>query len=126
MKTLILSLMMVMSQTSFAVGNQGGTLDSSSVGSLKSADNGSVGTMGGNEVGNFKSASIGFGNMGNGFGTMDNSCVGTLSIAGGAEANGNGQGNKKLVGGAEANGSSSGGGVGPKPKKTTTPSGHEV
>ena len=72
MKTLILSLMMVMSQASFAGGSQVGTLDNSSVGNFKSADNGSVGTMG------------------TGKGNMDNSSVGNFLIAGGAEANAGG------------------------------------
>ena len=130
MKTLILSLMMAISQASFAGGSQVGTLDNSSVGNFKTADNGSVGnmggsrvgtvnaanngsgTMGGSSVGNFKSARIGFGNMGIGQGNMDNSQMGTLAIVGGAEANGgNSVGTMKLVGGAEANFGSGGGGI---------------
>ena len=116
MKTLILILIMTISQASIAGGSQAGTIDNSRVGNLKTAANNGSGTMGGDDIGNFKSAGIGFG-------TMDNSQVGTLSIAGGAEANGNGQGTIKLVGGAEANA----GGGGLRPDFTTIPSGgHEI
>ena len=61
-------------------------------------------SLSGNSQGNFKSARIGFGNM-------DNSQVGTLSIAGGAEANGGSVGTMQLVGRAEANFGTGGGGV---------------
>lgn len=103
MKTLILSLMMTISQASFAGGNSVGSMSGSSAGNFLTVSWGSVGTMGGSEVGNFKSVGIGFGNMGNGSGTMgtgqgnmDNLRVG--NFAGGAEAN---KGGAKTNGGHE-------------------------